>query len=1159
MLKRVLFLTVLAAGLPFAAVRGQGRLSGDEVLPPEDSLRMMHVRPGFRVQLFASEPLVVNPLAIDFDSRGRAYVLEARQYPVKATNGPGRDRILILEDTDGDFRADRVKVFAEGLNLASGLAVGYGGVFVGQAPQLLFLEDTNGDDRADRRTVLLDGWVFEDTHETLNSFVIGPDGWLYGTHGIMHESTVRGRRFNAAVWRYHPKWDRFEVVAEGTNNPWGLDFNRSGDWFVSTSVIPHLFHIAPGGFHRHGLIRWWTNPHAYGEIWPIVDHRHFPPRYSGWELVRYPMSASTRKNIAGDDVLAYGGGHAHSGLAICSTDLWPEELRGGAIVGNLHGRRLNVDRIRPYRSGYIATHQPDLLWSDDPFFRPVHLKFGPRGALYVLDWYDRQICHNTDPSVWDRQFGRIYVVVPENLPPERDAGERGGCVAALASPDTWRWRQALRRVAHRGLRKSDVAELRRWMESGDERRRLRALWALYVAGRLGVEELVQFASSSNDAVGAAATRLLGDHADRLGDAELGQLAALATSDRARNRRELASLLIRAPSGRGRDRLLHLLMKNGEDADDPEIPALLWVAYERDLLKRWSERRPWLIAHAGEPVVRERIVGWTVRRLCEEQGAEWTEQALRFLKDLDDPAATRRGVEAALEALAGRRPALRPVWSAVRPELYARLDDQEGRLLLDRLGTVCGDADAERRLIEAVRSVQLPEARRVSAVRTLAHGSLRESARALVAVVADQAAPLDLRKAALESLTKRLDQTVARDLLKHWSAFHDELRHDLLRFFSANRVGARELLRAVKRGAVPREDVPEGVVRRMLMIGDPTLRELVREAWGAVRSSSTLEARRRVARLGAAVSRLPGNRRRGEKLFQTHCAGCHRFRNIGVQVGPDLGGANLKDPYYLVFNIGDPNRVVGTPYFTALAADRAGRIYRGLLLRRTDAYIELLMEKGEKVRLGRAEVESVRIMEQSLMPEDVSDQMSEQEFADLVAFLMEDLCLTEGLVYGPILSDRPLAATHPIETSPDPLGYDSSGWRPFRLGPGGRLVLTLADIQKDRRPPEAAFFVLFRVRSPKQFPTHLYLDARKGAVVWLNGEEVYRSERIVAPVEVPVRLRAGENLLLIKLSNLSRLPNAPAAAGECSLMARIYDPDFELELVPVAANAGSGAR
>ena len=215
----------------------------------------MTVPPGFKVTLFAGEPDVVQPIAMAIDDRGRLWIAEAYSYPRRVPQAQARDRILIFEDSDGDGRFDSRKVFADHLNLVSGLEVGFGGVWVGAAPEFYFIPDRNGDDHPDGPPqVLLDGWGQHDTHETLNSFIWGPDGWLYGCHGVFTHSRV-GKPgaadadripINAGIWRYHPVRHTFEVFASGTSNPWGIDFDARGQMFITACVIPHLYHIDPG-------------------------------------------------------------------------------------------------------------------------------------------------------------------------------------------------------------------------------------------------------------------------------------------------------------------------------------------------------------------------------------------------------------------------------------------------------------------------------------------------------------------------------------------------------------------------------------------------------------------------------------------------------------------------------------------------------------------------------------------------------------------------------------------------------------------------------------------------------------------------------------------------------------------------------------------------
>ncbi|HMJ91835.1 MAG TPA: PVC-type heme-binding CxxCH protein, partial [Candidatus Acidoferrum sp.] len=410
------------------------QLAGDTVraaaaspaLHPLETEKQIQVPPGFEVRLFAAEPMVVNPVAMTWDERGRLWVLELYEYPKGAAKGEkGRDRVKILEDTDADGKADKVTVFADGFSLAEGMVLGNGGVYVGAPPNLYFLKDTNGDDKEDTREVLLTGFGNEDRHELLNGFAWGPDGWLYMTHGVFTHSQVKdpndpeddGVKMDAALARYHPRTKKFEVFADGTSNPWGVDWNERGDAFVSACVIQHLFHLAPGGqYNRQGGT--WANPYGYAQDLPtkglpaIVDFRHYRA--------------------------------AHAGICVYQGDQWPAEWRGLVFLGNIHQSALNCDRLAPVGSTYKAEKETTLLgpasqallkksgekipngeeWkfvgpgnflvSKDPWFRPVSNQTGPDGAMWVMDWYDKYPCYQNaqaDPEGVDREHGRIWRVV----------------------------------------------------------------------------------------------------------------------------------------------------------------------------------------------------------------------------------------------------------------------------------------------------------------------------------------------------------------------------------------------------------------------------------------------------------------------------------------------------------------------------------------------------------------------------------------------------------------------------------------------------------------------------------------------------------------------------------------------------------------------------
>jgi putative membrane-bound dehydrogenase-like protein len=389
------------------------------ILPPVDPVlnaglsgpeaaKAMTPPPGFTVTLGAAEPDVVRPICFTTDARGRLWVVEGHTYPVPAPEGQGRDRILILEDTNGDGTLDKRKVFAEGLNLVSGMEVGMGGVWLGAAPYLLFIPiDPKTDLPAGPPQKLLDGWGTQDTHETLNSLRWGPDGWLYGTHGVFTESKVgkpgtpdaERTKVNAGVWRFHPTSRKFELFAEGTSNPWGLDFNDYGHAFITACVIPHMYHMIQGGRYQRQAGEHF-NPFTYDDIKTHADHVH-------WVGDRGPHAGNFRSASA-------GGGHAHSGAMIYLGGSWPQEYRNDIFMNNINGARLNNDHPTRAGSGYKVTHKPDFLAMNDSWSQWLNLKYDPSGSVWAIDWYDKNQCHSPNPDVHNKTMGRIFRISHQN-------------------------------------------------------------------------------------------------------------------------------------------------------------------------------------------------------------------------------------------------------------------------------------------------------------------------------------------------------------------------------------------------------------------------------------------------------------------------------------------------------------------------------------------------------------------------------------------------------------------------------------------------------------------------------------------------------------------------------------------------------------------------
>jgi putative membrane-bound dehydrogenase-like protein len=572
-------------------------------LPAAEAARAMTVPPGFRVEPIASEPDLVQPIALAVDGKGRLWVAQALSYPIRQPEGQGKDSILVFEDRDADGSFETRTVFADRLNLVSGLETGFGGVFVGAAPCLYWFPDRDDDLRPDGPPeVLLDGFGYEDTHETLNAFTWGPDGWLYGCHGVFTHSRV-GRPgtpdeqrtpMNAAIWRYHPQRRDFEIFCEGTSNPWGVDFDDFGEAFCTACVIPHLYHCVPGGRYARQAGRHFET-YTYVEIDTIADHRHWAG--SG------PYAAIGRSG-------SVGGGHAHCGALLYLGDRFPAEFRGSLLMGNVHGNRINRDFFERKGSGFVGRHGPDFLVANDAWFRHVSSRLGPDGEIYFIDWYDSHACHQTPAELWNRGNGRLYrVTCGEPAPRTVDVGAMSDAelVAAQREKNEWWVRRARVELQARGLSPSaERALLAMFATHSDPTRRLRAMWALHAAGDID-EGLSRdrLAVDADEHVRAWLVRLLCERRSASPEV-LRDLVKLAGCDPSPIvRREIASALQRLPLDDRRD-VLAALLRHGEDAADPNLPALYWYALE-PLVGADAERGLALARESALPLLRELAV------------------------------------------------------------------------------------------------------------------------------------------------------------------------------------------------------------------------------------------------------------------------------------------------------------------------------------------------------------------------------------------------------------------------------------------------------------------------------------------------------------------------------------------------------------------------
>jgi putative membrane-bound dehydrogenase-like protein len=524
-------------------------------LTPQETAASFKLPPGFKVQVVTGEPDVVQPIAYTQDDRGRLWVITNTNYPV--CPGEPKDSILIFEDTDGDGRADKRTVFYDKLTFPSGIAVGFGGVWVGAPPNLLFFPDKNGDDKPDSDPeVVLDGWASEDTHETLNDFIWGPDGWLYGTHGVFTLSNV-GKpgtpaaervKINAAVWRYHPQRRVFERWAEGASNQWGIDWNDHGEAFFAACVIPHMWHAIQGARYQRQ-----AGPHVdantYDDIKTIAWGRYEKAGYCG--------------------MMVYLGG------------LFPPEYRDTLFFHDIHMNKQRNERAVRTGSGYKSERIGDFIDSGDKWFRGLSPQYGPDGSVFINDWYDKVPCHQ-QREFTDRSNGRIYKVTTDTVKPVNvnlATATDAELVNYQLHPNDWYVRHARRLIQERGLKAEGTAALEKILfENPDDTRQLRALWALHSGGGLSEATALKALKAPSEYVRGWAITLLCENG-KPSEAVLAEMTRLAKSDPAPLvRLRIASALQRVPIAQRWPALMELA-SNAQDAADQNLPLMIWYAAE----------------------------------------------------------------------------------------------------------------------------------------------------------------------------------------------------------------------------------------------------------------------------------------------------------------------------------------------------------------------------------------------------------------------------------------------------------------------------------------------------------------------------------------------------------------------------------------------------
>ena len=958
--------------------------------PAEETVAQMYLPDGFRAELVVSEPSLHQPIAFAFDERGRIWVAEAYSYPQKRPQGEGLDRIIIFEDAEGDGQFESRKVFVDRLNLVSGFEVGFGGVWVGAAPELLFIPDRNQDDIPDGDPeILLNGFGFQDTHECLNSFLWGPDGWLYGNQGVFNFARI-GKpdtpetdrvELRAGVWRYHPVRHEFEVFAHGGSNQWGLDYDERGQIFMT-----HCRSFWGRGMTTHVIQggQFWNQANA--NYAPYIIARPPPdfPEFRNFLLAsaQYGHGAGGAGKRGTDAIY---GGHSHVGTMIYQGDNWPDEFRGHLFTHNLGGHQINHQINNRLGSGFETVHAGlDQLFCSDPKYVAVDLQYGPDGAVYSIDWYDRQHCHNPNTEQWDRGNGRLYRLEYAETYKPKKVNLREMTDSELVElhnhKNEWYVRTARRLLNERSLQRSiapkAVAALKETsLRDADSTRRLRSLWTLHAIGQFTDAVGKVVLKDSDEFVRGWAVQLLCED-KKVSDSFETEFVRLAKTDPSPTVRLYLASAIQRVSDSTAWALIDALSQHGEDRADRNLPLLLWHGI--------GQRMPDSLDHAFSLARQSQIPALTtfVHWYAATLGGDSLNRVIDQLSGVEgeDQRRLLAAVSLAMDRSAGvPMPAS---WKRVAPKLYASRD-QRVQKSAQRLAAVFGDDSMFGRLREALENGNADAESRRHAFSVLSRAQDEDSLPVFLKLLDDS----EFRAKTINLLARFNADEISGALLSRFGNFSASERSSALQTLSGRSKFAVALLDAVAEGRLERNEMTAFHIRQLTNLNDPEVIKRVEATWGKIKQTPA-EKQTQIAELENVFNEAPlwaYEAREGFKHFQKLCSQCHRVGDEGARIGPELTGAGKNGVRYYLENTIDPNAVIGLNFqMTSIETDD-GELVSGLVIDETPNALTI-QTTVEQVVLAKSDVALRSKSELSLMPEGLIDTMNEREQLELLKFL-----------------------------------------------------------------------------------------------------------------------------------------------------------------------------
>ncbi len=1103
---------------------------------PADTVAGFRVPEGWEVKVFASEPRITNPTAIDVDTRGRVWICEGQWYRGAAKDPPA-DKIKVLEDTDGDGRADKVTVFADGLTVPMSVCVAGAGVYVGESPNLWKFEDRDGDLKADpgSKKALLTGFKGVNSDHGLHGLVVGPDDKLYMTHGDAGFDVTGpdGSRMTSrwgAMMRCNLDGSGVEAIATDFRNPYELAVDSFGNIWCSDNDQDGLKAVRICWILDGGDYGWQGHPlpgrNPDGSYDPVNHWRVGIPGYVPFALIT--------------------GFGSPCGIAFYEHYLLGSAYRNQLIHADSGPREIRCYHIEPVGAGFKA-RQENIVTSDDNYFRPSDVCVGPDGAIYIADWYDRDVggheYNNPDQ-------GRIYRLAPRGDPPARIGkpgpyGNIADALEALGNPNLAT--QFLARQALFQAMDSDAALLK-LLRGQDKVLKARALWVLDQVGASGAID--DALNDDNPRFRALAVRILRRHKPR----PLDRILSRVNDEDAEVRREVL-LALRGQTGPKARNALIALIRSWDGRDRFYLEAINVAA---------GRQGPEIFTEIGgyEP---EKFNERMIKLLQIFKPELAVELLAKHLKDSELPVPTARTAVEALgwmdEPEAGRTVALVlangkaavEVRQLAARRIRDRMENEWKELIGSKeLETAARTALAEPelradglQLIGRGRIASLAEpvtalvtgdadaATRVAAIAALARLNTPTARQAIVKQIREPVA--DVQAAALKALVSMRAFEELEALLAD-ADFSEPLKLDAVRQLTEHSDGCLFLLTMMDEDklATPLKVL---VIRRGARHADVNVRQL----YAKYTKDETRPAT--IAQLDPKkVLAMKGDARHGKNLFResaANCSTCHRIGQDGEDIGPDLTLIGRKyGQDAILAQIMQPAAAIAPEFVPYIVETTPQGYMLGFLLENTADKVVIKTQNGARETIPRKEVVAIQKQEGTLMPDLLLESFGEQDVADLLAYLSglktAPEAIKEWLVVGPFPDpdQAGVEKSYPPEAKLDPAAEFPVGdgqvlsWKRYKTAVLDERTVTEISKLGPTKKATGVYCLFTNLDSPQQQPARLHVRCSTSVVILLNGKSIFsRRQRKVADfsAEVKAPLQSGRNALLVKVEYIDGEP------------------------------------